>query len=300
MAKRGVSITQFLVDGEPTGTVCAYMSNWTGQAIRIPRNLLRQAKDRPEINRPGVYFLFGYDDDDPEQPLVYVGETDNLVGRLFQHAADDQKAFWNVVVAFSSKDDNLTKAHVKFLEHRLSEVARTSVTYRCTNKNDPTKPLLPEAAVADMETYLDNLRIVLPTLGYSLLEESTTKVKQSKELAGTYFMKQAGVDAQAEMTAGGLTVKTGSRGNLQVRDTMPTGYRRLRKRLTESNVIAEQEKSIIFSVDYEFSSPSAAASILVGYPMNGRISWADKNGRTLKEIEEKTYSPKGKGQTPVV
>lgn len=33
---KGVTISLFLVEGELSGIVCAYLSNWTGRSIKIP------------------------------------------------------------------------------------------------------------------------------------------------------------------------------------------------------------------------------------------------------------------------
>jgi hypothetical protein len=38
--------------------------------------------------------------------------------------------------------------------------------------------------------------------------------------------------------------------------------------------------------DYPFSSPSLAASIVLGMSANGRDQWKDTDGRTLKELQE--------------
>ncbi len=54
--------------------ICAYLFNWTGQCIKIPKNLLDKAEDRSEINGMGVYFLFGYSDEKPDDKIVYIGE----------------------------------------------------------------------------------------------------------------------------------------------------------------------------------------------------------------------------------
>src|SRR3989338_4790976 len=51
------TIKIFLIDGEPDGLRTVELSNWVGQAVVIPRNKLKEAKNRPECNKPAVYFL---------------------------------------------------------------------------------------------------------------------------------------------------------------------------------------------------------------------------------------------------
>lgn len=82
---RGITITNYLTTGDPEGVIFAYMSNWTGQAIKIPRNLFPSVKDYNELKRPGIYFLLGQDQNNPDDKLVYVGEANNLSERIIQH-----------------------------------------------------------------------------------------------------------------------------------------------------------------------------------------------------------------------
>lgn len=60
--------------------------------------------------------------EDPEAPgkfLAYVGESEALGDRLGQHDRDDVKPYWETTFIVSSKDANLTKAHIRYLEARL-------------------------------------------------------------------------------------------------------------------------------------------------------------------------------------
>lgn len=155
---KGKTISLYLVNGDPSGIICAYLSNWTGQAIKIPRNHLDEAKDRPEVNRIGIYFLFGFNVENPDERVVYIGEADNIYARLVQHAKDDDKSFWTEAIAFSSKDDNLTKGHIKYLEHKLILHAKNNNHYTVYNKNEASNSPLPEMAISDMEIFFENIK----------------------------------------------------------------------------------------------------------------------------------------------
>jgi hypothetical protein len=41
-----------------------------------------------------------------------------------------------------------------------------------------------------------------------------------------------------------------------------------------------------FTQDYSFSSPSTAATVVLGRNAAGRIEWKAADGRTLKELQE--------------
>jgi hypothetical protein len=278
---RGTTISLYLVDGDPSGIICAYLSNWTGQAIKIPRNVLDKAKLRYETNRIGIYFLFGYSDENPEERIVYIGESDNIYERLIKHAKDENKSFWTEAVAFTSKDDNLTKGHIRYLEYELIRLSKMNSKYTVSNKNETGRPSLPEMAVSDMDTFLDKVKIVLPTLGYDLLEK-IMKEKKTK----IYYMEQSGVKARGFTTNNGFTVTKGSEVSREIKESLSNAYKNQRESLIQKEIIKLINNKLIFDKDYEFSSSSAAAAIIVGYSVNGRNCWKDDKGRTLKQNEE--------------
>ena len=120
---RGKTIRQFLIDGQADGRWISELSNWTGKAYKIPRTYVNQCSDRKDLNNTGVYFLFGRDDEtDAEQ--VYIGEAENILSRIKQHLSE--KDFWTECIVFISKDNNLNKAHIKYLENHLYILARDS------------------------------------------------------------------------------------------------------------------------------------------------------------------------------
>ena len=141
-----LTITQYLIQGNPDGLVASYVSNWTGQCLKFPRNLLSIAKLREEFKRPGIYFLIGNDPDEIDHWKVYIGESEGLDVRVLDHDRDLKKDFWEVGVVFSSKDENLTKGHVRYLEYKLIELLREQK--RITVENiKTTQPKLPEASI---------------------------------------------------------------------------------------------------------------------------------------------------------
>lgn len=110
----GKEITIFLIDGNPDGMLTCKLSNWTGKAVKLPRPLLKDSAKLLELNKTGVYFLFGRDEVNPDATAVYIGEAEEVYKRLVQQQKMD---FWTEAVIFISKDDNLNKAHIKFLEY---------------------------------------------------------------------------------------------------------------------------------------------------------------------------------------
>ena len=184
MIKRGITITNYLANGNPEGVIFAYMSNWTGQAIKIPRNIFADSKDIDELSKPGIYFLFGQDEENPDDKLVYIGEANKLSDRISQHLKDSDKSFAETIICFSSKDENLTVSHTKYLEQKAISQVSKSGEYRLVNKKEGNSINLPKMVQDEMDTFFDNMKILLPSLGYSVLHidsMTTQTIKWQKE-----------------------------------------------------------------------------------------------------------------------
>ena len=95
------------------------------------------------MRRTGVYLLVGPDPGDPSRRLVYVGESDNVLKRLLSHNRKDAKDFWERTVVIVSKDENLTKSHVRYLESRLIKMAQDARRANLTNNTAPGRPRCP-------------------------------------------------------------------------------------------------------------------------------------------------------------
>nr|WP_293253102.1 GIY-YIG nuclease family protein [Nannocystis sp.] len=165
----------FLVDGTPAGLRTAEIGLSTCKAVACPRASLTALRDRPEAKRTGVYVLIG--EEHPDQPgrtAVYVGEGDEVMTRILRH--ENAKDFWDRVIIFVSKDENLTKSHVRHLEAKLVALAREANRAFVVNGNDPEGGRLPEAEEAEMTQFLEQVRILLGIFGISEFEPVRPRV----------------------------------------------------------------------------------------------------------------------------
>jgi len=121
--QRPYSIRVFVPDGYPDGLRLVERSNWTGVGVVFKRTGYKQAASRPEFDRTGIYVLVG-SSEDSTLPMIYIGEGDPVKNRLNQHYS--KKDFWDWAVFFVTKDSSLNKAHVKYLESRLLELAKAA------------------------------------------------------------------------------------------------------------------------------------------------------------------------------
>jgi len=280
-------ITNYLSNGNPEGVIFSYMSNWSGQAIKIPRNLFAGSKSLHELQRPGLYLLLGQNVENPDDKLVYVGEVNNLFERVTQQLRDNDKSFAETIVCFCSKDENLTVSHTKYLEQKTISYLSRSSEYRITNRKDGSLINLPRMVQDEMDTFFDNMRIILPTLGYSILHiDNTVALGRANSQTNTFYLDIGGYKAIGKLTSNGIEVEKGSEMKLEETPSISGSYSNLRRTLIEKGIAINQNEKYVFTENYEFSSPSTAAAIILGYSVNGRTAWRNKAGKTIKELEE--------------
>lgn len=275
---RGKTIRQFLIDGQADGRWISELSNWTGKAYKIPRTYINQCSDRKDLSNTGVYFLFGRNDEtDAEQ--VYIGEAENILNRLKQHLSE--KDFWTECVVFISKDNNLNKAHIKYLENHLYILAKESKRYEVINSNVPAEASISEMDRAEMDEFIDNMRLILGVLGHKILEPSVNR-ENNRNSALFTLQDRSGIKASGKPVSEGFVILKGSRIAENVASSLSKSVVDKRQLLFNKGIV---DKNFTFTQDWIFTSPSLAAAIVVGYSINGRNAWKNRNGVSLKEIE---------------
>jgi len=277
------TIKLFLPDGDAKGLRTAEISNWTGKALAAPRTELDRLLAREECEKAGVYVLTG-SDPTTNAPHAYIGEAEIIRDRLKQHKG---KEFWVSAIVFVSKDENLTKAHVRYLENRLltaaAEVGRFTL-----EQNQTSGSKLPESDREDMEVFLSRIRQLLPVLGSDLL----TPISQphaKTPAGGPLICRIKGALARGQRTPEGFVVFGGSTAVLKDRPSAQDRHPfvvTLRKQLLADGTLAEIDGFLSFTKDAEFSSPSAAAAVVHGGGANGLTDWRTSDGTTLKELDE--------------
>ena len=157
------TIRIFVPDGDSEGVRIIDRLNWTGKGIAFPRQKFAEVKQRKEFLQTGVYILVGYREEDDELPTIYIGQTDDLKGRIEQH--DGNKDFWNWGIVFVSASNGLNRAHVTWLEHALLDRAKRAGRCYLDNGNTPQEPGLTEAEKADVQGFLKEIFQILPLVG---------------------------------------------------------------------------------------------------------------------------------------
>jgi hypothetical protein len=305
------SIRIFLADGVPNGLMIAEMGGRTGTFLVVPRtsNLIQVLKARPETGMPGIYFLIGIDDNSAVyREKVYIGESDDVLTRLSQHLQKSDKIFWKQTVLIVSKDPTFNKIHAKYLEFRMIALAQAAGRATLANGNNGSMPYLSVPDKADMENFLEEIQIVLPTLGFSfalpapVVNSTQTPNPNPASASNTtnpaptnppsvisnsplFVLNTAGVNALAQEINGEFVVFKGSQAKATVQ-SLKGSYKNLRDQLLQDGkLVADQSTGDLrFKADIPFNSTSAAAAVIAGHAKNGLESWKVKDtGQTYKD-----------------
>jgi hypothetical protein len=272
----------FLSYGDPKRLRIVELSNWTGKAVSGPRSEFEKVLEREESQSSGVYFLTGTDPE-TNKSAIYIGEAECIKDRVKSHLSKD---FWNNISFFVTKDENLTKAHIKYLEGRLIDIARgTERSIVMNSQGSGAK--LPESDREDMEVFLEKMQQILPVLGVeAFLDKSSASIhgKHKNELLNCNIK---GLAATGYLTPNGIVVLKGSQAVLEERASSQKWPSVLlqRKKLIEDGALVDSGGAYVFEKDVEFSSPSSAAATIHGGSANGLTAWANKNGVQLKQLQ---------------
>lgn len=294
---RSKNINMFLMDGEVTGIKCT-LSNWTGVIYKIPRIQLADLKSRDEMKQSGIYFLFGRDED-KQKNITYIGQATNrkngegVLLRVQEHTRDSHADYFNDVIILTTQNNSFGPTEISYLENKFTQLAKESGRYIVKNGNEPNPGNVTEEKQSELDEVVENVLMIVGTLGYRVFIPMTTKVDQQarNEVEQYLYLKRKMqksdqiIEAKCERTTEGFVVLEGSQVEMIDSPAIPTSLKELRKELIKANVI----KGGILQEKQLFSSPSYAAAFVLGMNTNGRMDWKDKDGKTLKELEEMVY-----------
>ena len=295
MMKRSKNINMFLMDGEVTGKIKCTLSNWTGVIYKIPRIQLADLKLRDEMKQSGIYFLFGRNED-KQKDVTYIGQATNrkngegVLLRVQEHTRDNHADYFNDVIILTTQNNSFGPTEISYLENKFTQLAKDAGRFIVKNGNEPNSGNVTEEKQSELDEVVENTLMIVGTLGYRVFVPMTKKTSQNiSEGNSTHlYLKRKTkksnrlIEAVCEQTSEGFVVLEGSQVEMIDSPTLPTSLKELRKELMEANVI----KDGILQENQLFSSPSYAATFLLGMPTNGRTDWKNQDGKTLKELEE--------------
>lgn len=279
------SVRLFMPHGDPDGLRIIDQPNWSGVGVAFPRGAYREVSSRKEFERTGIYILVGQSRDGGPIPNLYIGQSDKISSRLDSHHKN--KDFWEWAVFFVSKDNALNVAAAQFIESRLIEKALSAKRCNLDNGNAPAGPNLADADAADAEGFMAHILRVLPLLGISAFEDKEIKTEEKERIILQCVARKKAILASGYVQAGGFVVCKGSSADPEIKAGMHDYMRAIQKDLLNRGILVPDGKLYRFTQDYDLSSPSTAAGVVLGRAANGRTEWFDpKSKKTLKAIQE--------------
>lgn len=268
----GKTVTTYLIDGDPKGTQYAFISNKICQMFVIPRSNLAYLNEQEKLHKPAFYILIG--EDEATKPQAYIGETENFKERVKDH--DSKKEFWYKALIFVSKDEDMTKADVQYLEHKaIAEAKKANTFVLGENKQTPKAPNLPEHQRDAIDEFFEDIKFLASFIGCNIFDMAHPKKEH------LFYTKARGCNAKGFYNSSGFTVLAGS---VVANDCTPSfSWKEKREKMVRE--YATFDKGVwTMDSDKTFSSPSTAAMFCLGRPANGWKEWKDQDGIELNSI----------------
>ena len=190
----------------------------------------------------------------------------------------------------TTQNNSFGPTEISYLENKFTQLAKEAGRFIVKNWNEPNSGNVTEEKQSELDEVVENTLMIIGTLGYRVFIPMTKDLEPTDtDAKSTYlYLKRKTkksnrmVEAICKQTSEGFVVLEGSQVDEVDSPAIPASLKELRKELIKANVIKDgvlQEKQL-------FSSPSYAAGFVLGMNTNGRTDWKNKDGKTLKELEE--------------
>lgn len=146
-----------------------------------------------------------------------------------------------------------TKAHTKYLENRLHEVANSANRYELINNEKLTQSSISESDKAEMEEFLLNILTLVNTLGYNVFEEIRQvdpKAITNNEDNIFYISATRNANGIGKSTSEGFVVFANSKIADPITNSYPQTMQKLRDKLITDGVIVKEKYNLIMKKDY--------------------------------------------------
>ena len=241
----------------------------------VPRSNLAYLNTQEKLQKPAFYILLG--EDEATKPQAYIGETENFRERVKDH--DSKKSFWQKALIFVSKDADMTKADVQYLEYKaIAEAKKANAFVLSDNKQTPKAPNLPEYQQDSMDEFFEDVKFLASFIGCNIFEVSQPKAEH------IFYTKGRGCDAKGFYSSNGFTVLKGS---VIAQTAVPSLKWSDKRHSFVSEYTAIEGDKLVMTSDKTFASPSTAADFCIGSSNNGWLVWKDKDGNTLDSVYRK-------------
>jgi len=301
-------LTIFLSDGNWDGPVTMDSPSSMFKVIRVKKVDLSIYEH--DMSLPGIYFLLIGTDS------VYVGQTsDSIYKRILNTHSGEIDKLWHTVAAFPFRNKIISNNSLLYLENAMCEFAHKNYTHclttspaksNCNLKYRNKNYSLSGNDILTCGQYIEDIQYYITSFKEGSLFAGTAIVTPSPTSASTvegpsvpatlpiitadvcllgmsFYLssKKKDVHSTGTILEGnrilvkkGSTIAKESRLPFQQRQV---GMESLRQKLIDDGTI----KDFVFTKDWEFNSPSTAATVILGASTSGNAAWKDENGTCL-------------------
>lgn len=277
------TMTMQIINGNPEGIKICRLQGKTMITVIIPRSLLSEAKNLPDIPMRGIYYLL--DDNKGRLKQVYAGQTTNGIKRLDSH--NSKKDWWNKAVMFLAPDNEFSMDVVSGLESVAISYIRDHGAYQVENTVNPD-PYINPYTEAFIHSLHEDILLRMSLLGFNL---DAVGDDEGNYESGIFHTRRRGIKGLGEycIEEGVFRVLAGSQIDIE---TVPGTKEKpniklveLRNQmLDEHGIVKAEDDHYWLKENVEFGSPSAAAEFVLGGSCNGWSEWANPAGLTLSEV----------------
>lgn len=281
--------TLTLLDDSTSGRVCMQQAKKSCMLSveRLSKNDLSKVKK----SAPAIYVLRGGNQ-------LYIGKSEDWRERLFQHAAKSQP-WWEKAYVFTlSHGESFSLDELSDLEHWFYTYFKSKLdesglheTYRFENKQEPKVKHKPTDAV---EEFADQMVEYLELLDDFFLFRPLDTAVHNQDSIISAQQSQAGearillhIDARKNTSASAYLI--GQQKILLLKGAVtgavtPSLSQKLKDLRATYHI---PETGGLLMEDVEFTSPSAAASFVLGSPNSGTHLWLLEDGSRLKDYQRR-------------
>ncbi len=276
------------VNGLATGLLVVESEYRAVCALKAPRLRLKEAFQRDESSRAGIYILA---DGDKEQ--AYIGQTDSLRNRIRDHTNRDNSDWWEEMLWITASGNfRFGTDRRRYIEsYLIGQAKNKELLLKNTQVQTPHLQLsAKEKKDIDKEIVYPICDMLLPLMGFDFVLPSTQTTPQLNCPEFEIDPLTEGIRASAKLVDGRWIVQKGSqarknwKGGVRADRVIKGSYFKLYEDLKRQNILVLHKDGAhcVFTKDYEFNSPSAAAAVVYGRQAAGPRTWKVKG-------QDKTY-----------
>mgnify|MGYP001620186459 CR=1 FL=1 len=227
-----------------------------------------------EVEQEAIYFLIG--EDEKSEQSVYIGKTTKIKSRLKQHNVDIEKVFWNTAYIFVNCKE------ITIIENKAITGAKQAKLFNVHNSTKGEDFRANSIAENIADTYFSYINKIFEILNIEIFKSktdlNTSGVIELYLIGDKYDARAYFTDDQKVVVRGGSKIRRDSTNAF-------TGWaKKTKSDFISDGLLVEQGNFYILQKDTEFKSPSSAASLIVGSPVNGWDYWKDDKKNTLNDI----------------